>query len=69
MVTVLHLVVGVVMVAIVVHGDVFGLMEVRVMRQVVMDIMVRLFVVMGVHVLDVVVVMVGLLVMTDLVGV
>lgn len=69
MVTVLHLVVGVVMVAIVVHGDVFGLMEVRVMRQVVMDIMVRLFVVMGVHVLDVVVVVVGLLVMTDLVGV
>ena len=68
-VTVLHLVVGVVMVAIVVHGDVFGLMEVRVMRQVVMDIMVRLFVVMGVHVLDVVVVVVGLLVMTDLVGV
>ena len=57
------------MVAIVVHGDVFGLMEVRVMRQVVMDIMVRLFVVMGVHVLDVVVVVVGLLVMTDLVGV
>jgi len=30
--TVLHLVVGVVVVAVVVHGDVLGLMEVRVVR-------------------------------------
>ena len=57
------------MVAIVMHGDVLGLMEVRVVRQVVVDIMVRLFVMVGIHVLDVVVVVVGLLVMIDLVGV
>ena len=57
------------MVAIVMHGDVLGLMEVRVMRQVVVNIMVRLFVMVSIHVLDVVVVVVGLLMMTDLVGV
>jgi len=68
-VTVLHLVVGVVVVAVVVHGDVLGLMEVRVMRQVVVDVVVGLFVVMGIHVLDVVAVVVGLLMMTNLVSV
>lgn len=57
------------MVAIVMHGDVLGLMEVRVVRQVVVNIMVRLFVMVSIHVLDVVVVVVGLLMMTDLVGV
>lgn len=69
MVTVLHLVVGVVVVAVVVHGDVLGLMEVRVVRQVVVDVVVGLFVVMGIHVLDVVAVVVGLLMMTNLVSV
>jgi hypothetical protein len=68
-VTVLHLVVGVVVVAVVVHGDVLGLMEVRVVRQVVVDVVVGLFVVVGIHVLDVVAVVVGLLMMTNLVSV
>ena len=68
MVTVLHLVVGVVMLAIVVHGDVLRLMHVGVVAQIVVNIGQMLRVMVSIKVLNVVVVMVGLLVMTELVG-
>jgi hypothetical protein len=68
MVTVLHLVVRVVMLAIVVHGDVLRLMHVGVVAQIVVNIGQMLRVMVSIKVLNVVVVMVGLLVMTELVG-
>ena len=53
-VTVLHLVMSVVMVGVVVHGDVLRLVQVRIQRQIVVDAQMSILVVMLVHVLHIV---------------
>ncbi len=80
-VSVLHLVVGVVVVRVVVHGNVLGLVVMVVQRQVVVDIVMRLvlhkvvrvLVVVGIHALNVMVVVVKLMsqlmLVLDVVGV